>query len=178
MVLETPDISSFLPSSFDMHKINIALLFCAVMVGCRNSALLLFFFVIKIFENERQTLENERIALEKKGFICVPDHKDTVTLISIFDILYIVHEKNYTYIHTLDGTKYCKYTSLSNMALLLPDNLFLRINRQTIIPVNKITQFSENNVTIYDGNPAHKYTFPLSDNLILKIKIFCLTLTV
>lgn len=151
--------------------INSLIILHSFLVGGRNMAFLLFFFVLRIFENEKHTLKKERIALAKnKGFICVPNGKYNMKTISISDISHILHEKNYTYIHTIDGSRYCKYCSLSNIAELLPENLFFRINRNAIIPLNRITGYSQNSVTMLYGNPAQEMTFPLSENYVPNIK--------
>lgn len=171
MILVIPNIITRFPSSFNEQNIRSCIMMQSIFVGGRDSAFLLFFFVIRIFEHEKQTLEKERIALAKnKGFICVPSGKDTLETISISDISYIIHERNYTFIHTLDGKKYVKYTSLSNIEDILPDTQFLRINRKVIIPICEIVRFSQDSVTISYGNPSQEMTFPLSKNFVPDLK--------
>ena len=126
---------------------------------------------VRLFENEKQTLEKERIALAKnKGFICVPSGKETIETINISDISYILHERNYTYLYTIDGNRYCKYCSLSSMEELLPENLFIRVNRNTIIHLNKITSYTEDSVSILYGNPAQDISFTLSEKYVPNIR--------
>lgn len=171
MVMVAPNITKCYPSSFNEHDVFIATLIHSFFVGCRNLAFLLFFFVLSIFEHERETLEKERIALVKnKGIICVPNGKNIMETISISDISYILHEKNYTYIHTIDGSRYCKYCSLSSMEELLPENLFIRVNRNAIIPLNKITRYTEDSVSFLYGNPAQEISFTLSEKYVPNIR--------
>ena len=171
MVMVAPNIVACLPSSFSEQEIHSSIVLHSFLVGFRNIAFLLFFFVLRIFEHEKETLKKERIALAKnKGFICVPNGKDNMETICISDISYILHEKNYTYIHTTDGHRYCKYCSLSSMEELLPENLFLRVNRNAIIPLNKITHFTEDSVTILYGNPSREMTFSVSENYVPNVK--------
>lgn len=167
MLMVIPNTINCFPTSFTKQNIHYCIIIQSIFIGGRNSAFLLFFFVLRIFEHERETLEKERIALAKnKGFICVPNGRDNMKTISILDISYILHEKNYTYIHTIDGNRYCKYCSMSSMEDLLPENLFLRVNRNTIIPLNIITRFTEDSVTILYGNPAQEMSFSLSEKYV------------
>lgn len=171
MVIIAPDIVACMPTLFSEQEIRSGIVIHSFLVGFRNIAFLLFFFVLRIFEHERETLEKERIALAKnKGFICVPNGKDDMRTISISDISYILHERNYTYIHTIDGSRYCKYCSLSSMEELLPENLFLRVSRNTIISINIITRFTDDSVTILYGNPAQEISFTLSENYVPDVK--------
>ena len=127
--------------------------------------------MLKIIENERDTLKKERIALAKnKGFICVSSGKDTLETICISDIVYLVHERNYTYIRTLNGKQYSQYISLSNMENILPDKLFLRINKHVLIPVSRIIRYSQDHVTISYGDPAHEMIFPVSEKYVPDMK--------
>ncbi len=171
MLLITPNSITCLPSSFTEQDIRKTIILQSFLVGGRNMALFLFFFVIRIFENEKQTLEKERIAIAKnQGFICVPSGKDTIKTINISSIYYVLHEKNYTYINTIDGNRYCKYCSLSNMTKLLPETFFLRINRNVIIPLNRIVRYSQDSVTMSYGNPTQEITFPLSEKYVPNVK--------
>lgn len=167
MLLVLPNIKSCFPDTFDNFQLKLVYTHLFYLIGLRNTGFLLFFFVLRIFEHERETLEKERIALVKnKGIICVPNGKNIMETISISDISCILHERNYTYLYTNDGNRYCKYCSLSSMEKLLPEDLFLRVNRNTIIPLNKITHYTEDSVTILYGNPAQEKTFSLSENYV------------
>ena len=173
MILVTPNIINCYPSQFTKQEIRNCTLMHSLFVGGRNVAFLLFCFVIRIFETERETLEKERIAMaQNKGVICVPNGKDAMETICLSDIFYIMHERNYTYIQTLDGKQYRKYISLSNIEDILPDKLFLRINRFVIIPVCRIARYSQDSITISCGNPAQEKTFPLSEKYMPDIKDF------
>ena len=167
MRLVFPNIKNCFPNSLDDPQTKLYFLDVFQLIGLRNTGFFLFFFVLRIFEHERETLEKERIALAKnKGFICVPNGKDNMKTISISNISYILHERNYTYIHTIDGSRYCKYCSLSSMEELLPENLFLRVSRNTIISINIITRFTDDSVTILYGNPAQEISFTLSEKYV------------
>ena len=172
MLLVLPNIKNCYSNTNNL-QINSLITLQSFLVGGRNMSFFLFFFVIRIFENERENLEKEQIALAKnKGFICVPNGKDNMKTISISDISHIQHEKNYTYIHTIDGSRYCKYCSLSNIAELLSETLFLRINRNVIIPLNRIVRYSQDSVTISYGNPAQEISFTLSEKYMPNLREF------
>ena len=171
ILLVSSNIKSCFPASFDDTQMKLYYINVFQLINLRNTGFLLFFFVLRIFEHERETLKKERIALAKnKGFICVPNGKDNMKTISISDISYILHEKNYTYINTIDGNRYCKYCSLSSMTELLPESLFIRVNRNAIIPLNKITRYTEDSVSILYGNPAQDITFSLSEKYVPNIR--------
>ena len=171
ILLVSSNIKSCFPASFDDTQMKLYYINVFQLINLRNTGFLLFFFVLRIFEHERETLKKERIALAKnKGFICVPNGNENIKTISISDISYILHEKNYTYIHTIDGNRYCKYCSLSSMEELLPENLFIRVNRNAIIPLNKITRYTEDSVSILYGNPAQEISFTLSEKYVPNIR--------
>lgn len=93
MFLVLPNIKNCYSSTNNL-QINSLIMMQSFLVGGRNMSFFLFFFVIRIFENERQILEKERIALAKnKGFICVTNGKENMKTISILDISYILHKK-------------------------------------------------------------------------------------
>ena len=171
ILLVSSNIKNCFPASFDDSQMKLYYINVFQLINLRNTGFLLFFFVLRIFEHERETLEKERIALAKnKGFICVPNGKDNLETISISDISYILHEKNYTYINTIDGNRYCKYCSLSSMAELLPESLFIRVNRNVIIPLNIIANYTKDSVTILSSNPAQDITFSLSEKYVPNIR--------
>ncbi|MBP5663990.1 MAG: LytTR family transcriptional regulator DNA-binding domain-containing protein [Bacteroidales bacterium] len=171
ILLVSSNIKSCFPASFDDTQMKLYYINVFQLINLRNTGFLLFFFVLRIFEHEREILKKERIALAKnKGIICVPNGNENIKTISISDISYILHEKNYTYIHTIDGNRYCKYCSLSSMEELLPENLFIRVNRNAIIPLNKINHFTEDSVTILYGNPAQEISFTLSEKYVPNIR--------
>ena len=171
MLLVLPNIKSCFPDTFDNFQLKLVYTHLFYLIGLRNTGFLLFFFVLRIFEHERETLEKERIALVKnKGIICVPNGKNIMETISISDISCILHERNYTYLYTNDGNRYCKYCSLSSMEELLPEILFIRVNRNAIIPLNKINHFTEDSVSILYGNPAQEISFTMSEKYVPNIR--------
>lgn len=169
--LVSPNIKHCFPTFFNEHQVKLTFLKIFVLIVFRNIAFFLFFFMLGVFENEVQIAHKERIALSKsKGFISVSCDNNNLKIISIFDIFYIQHERNYTYIHTIDGQQYCKYISLSNMEEILPDSLFIRINRYVIIPISRISFYSKKSITISYGDDEHEMIFSLSEKYVSSVK--------
>lgn len=69
------------------------------------------------------------------------NHRDIVKL-SPYDIVYLSHEKNYTYIHDITGGRYCKYISLKQMIYLMPNNSCIQVNRHQAVMLNQIVNYS------------------------------------
>lgn len=170
MSLVTSNIINCLPTSFTEQKIRSSIMMHSLFIGGRNIAFLLFFFMLKIIENEKQIREKEQITLaQSKGYISVPT-KDSLKYISLLDIFYIIHEKNYCYIYTLDGNKYSKYISLTKILYYLPYTQFIRVNRNIIVNKNNIIFCEKGNITIYNNKSGEERTFSLSEKYVPNIR--------
>lgn len=166
MTLVTPYIKASLPSSFNEQDIRISIIMHFLFISGRNTAFFLFFFMLKVLENEIQCREKEQITLaQSKGYISVPT-RDSIKYISLSEIFYIIHEKNYCYIHTQNGNNYSKYISLMKMDGYLPENLFIRINRNIIINKNNIVSCTKEEVTIYSDYSGEEKIFTLSEKYV------------
>lgn len=171
IILVAPNIRTCYPPSLTENEIQKLIMKSTLMVGFRNAAFFMLFFVVKILKNEIQLLEKERNALMKlRGELCISNGKEGMSIINISEIFFISHERNYTYIYTQDGCKYCQYVSLSKMEKILPNSLFFRINKNIIIPITRITDYTETSVTISGGNPVCEHTFYLSCKYVSDIK--------
>lgn len=170
MTLVTPYIKASLPSSFNEQDIRISIIMHFLFISGRNTAFFLFFFMLKVLENEIQCREKEQITLaQSKGYISVPT-RDSIKYISLSEIFYIIHEKNYCYIHTQNGNNYSKYISLMKMDGYLPENLFIRINRNIIINKNNIVSCTKEEVTIYSDYSGEEKIFSLSEKYVPDMK--------
>ncbi len=166
MTLVTPYIKASLPSSFNEQDIRISIIMHFLFISGRNTAFFLFFFMLKVLENEIQCREKEQITLaQSKGYISVPT-RDSIKYLSLSEIFYIIHEKNYCYIHTQNGNNYSKYISLMKMDGYLPENLFIRINRNIIINKNNIVSCTKEEVTIYSDYSGEEKIFTLSEKYV------------
>lgn len=167
MTLVAPNITSRLQaSSLSGQEIRLFILMDSFTVCGRNMAFLLFFLMIKILENEREIRDNEQLTLAKsKGFISVST-KDSIKYISLSDIFYIIHERNYCYIYTLDGNKYSKYISLTKILDFLPYTQFIRVNRNIIINKNNIVSCTKEEVSVYSDNSGEEKIFTLSEKYV------------
>ena len=170
IILLTPNIKDCLPHELSKDEIRKFILVDYFSVCGRNMLFLLFFFMLKIIENEKQIREKEQITLaQSKGYISVPT-KDSLKYISLLDIFYIIHEKNYCYIYTLDGNKYSKYISLTKILYYLPYTQFIRVNRNIIVNKNNIIFCEKGNITIYNNKSGEERTFSLSEKYVPNIR--------
>lgn len=172
MLLVTSDIKVNLPSSFnEQQKILHTFVHFFLLVG-RNMAFMFFFFVLKIFENEIQTHKKEQLLLAKsKGYIAVST-KEGMKYISVSEIHYVNQDKNYCNIFTFDGNKYDKYISLLKMSEYLPENQFIKINRNVIVNILGILSCTGDTLNLYDKRSEQELIFPLSKKYIANINDF------
>ncbi|MBR6334111.1 MAG: LytTR family transcriptional regulator, partial [Bacteroidales bacterium] len=64
------------------------------------------------------------------------------------DIVYIRHQKNYSYFYLTDGKTLCQYISLSKIEESIPANTFVRINKSTLANMKHIVQTSVKDKTV------------------------------
>lgn len=172
MLLVTSDIKANLPSSFNENDIQLSITYHFLFIEGRNMAFLFFFFMLKIFENEIQTHKKEQLLLaESKGYIAVST-KEGMKYISVSEIQYVNQDKNYCNIFTFDGNKYDKYISLLKMSEYLPENQFIRINRNVIVNILGILSCTGDTLNLYDKRSEQKLIFPLSTKYIANINDF------
>lgn len=172
MLLVTSDIKANLPSSFNENDIQLSITYHFLFIEGRNMAFLFFFFMMKIFENEIQTHKKEQLLLaESKGYIAVST-KEGMKYISVSEIQYVNQDKNYCNIFTFDGNKYDKYISLLKMSEYLPENQFIRINRNVIVNILGILSCTGDTLNLYDKRSEQKLIFPLSKKYIANINDF------
>lgn len=172
MLLVTSDIKANLPSSFNENEIQLSITYHFLFIEGRNMAFLFFFFMLKIFENEIQTHKKEQLLLAKsKGYIAVST-KEGMKYISVSEIHYVNQDKNYCNIFTFDGNKYDKYISLLKMSEYLPENQFIRVNRNVIVNILGILSCTDNTLSLYDKHSEQELTFPLSEKYITNINDF------
>jgi hypothetical protein len=172
MLLVTSDIKANLPSSFNENDIQLSITYHFLFIEGRNMAFLFFFVMLKIFENEIQTHKKEQLLLaESKGYIAVST-KEGMKYISVSEIQFVNQDKNYCNIFTFDGNKYDKYISLIKMSEYLPENQFIRINRNVIVNILGILCCKDDTISLYDNFSGQELTFPLSEKYIANINVF------
>ena len=172
MLLVTSDIKANLPSSFNENDIQLSITYHFLFIEGRNMAFLFFFFMMKIFENEIQTHKKEQLLLaESKGYIAVST-KEGMKYISVSEIHYVNQDKNYCNIFTFDGNKYDKYISLLKMSEYLPENQFIKINRNVIVNILGILSCTGDTLNLYDKRSEQELIFPLSKKYIANINDF------
>jgi DNA-binding LytR/AlgR family response regulator len=97
--------------------------------------------------------------------------KNKPQIIRVGDILFIKAEGEYSNIHLVSGTEILKRKLVKEWELQLPDNIFLRIHRSTIINLNyleKIEKWYNRSYVIYLKN--HPEKFVVSQRFASKLK--------
>ena len=100
------------------------------------------------------TKANEILAL-KNNHSTQADYiflKDSAEQVKVFfqDILYIEAAGNYLHIFLQNNQKLLTRSTISEIELLLPENLFNRIHRSFIVAQNKVDRFNRQSVYIKD----------------------------
>ena len=96
----------------------------------------------------------DKILAEKTGSITVEDAGGNTVLLRTNSILYCEQEENYTKIYCKDNQAFTRYGSLTKTLSLLGTELFVQINRKTIVLKKSITSYENGMLWVSgDGNP-------------------------
>ena len=115
----------------------------------RDICLLMLFFILRTNEHYHDFLRmQQRASLYEDSSYHIFVGKNEVKTVKISDIVYLVHQKNYTYFHLRNGEKYSMYVSMSKVEEELPSPRFRRINRKTIVNSDYVIETNRNIVTL------------------------------
>ncbi len=88
-------------------------------------------------------------------YICkTKQDKQSITKISIYDIIYLEIQKHDISVHTIHGT-YHKYGSLANELRLLSLYGFLKCTKNCIVSLNHIQSIYGDDIYLIDGTQIH-----------------------
>ena len=141
------DIMPFAKQRPDLLTIDMLQMF--VMILLRNGCLLGLFFILKTnqyYAAELHKVYAKHIAESSRLNITVQGN-NTVQ-VPLNDIVYIRHQKNYSYFYLTDGKTLCQYISLSKIEESIPANTFVRINKNTLVNIQHIVQTSVKDKTV------------------------------
>ncbi len=141
------DIMPFAKQRPDLLTIYMLQMF--VMILLRNGCLFGLFFILKTNRyyalelhkiNTRHIAESSRLNITVQG--------NNTVQVPLNDIVYIRHQKNYSYFYLTDGKTLCQYISLSKIEESIPANTFVRINKSTLANMKHIVQTSVKDKTV------------------------------
>lgn len=115
----------------------------------RNTCLLMLFFILRTNEHYHDLLRmQQRASIYEDSLYHILVGKNEVKTVKISDIVYLAHQKNYTYFHLRNGEKYSMYVSMSKVEEELPSAMFRRINRNIIVNMDNVVETDRNVITL------------------------------
>ena len=129
----------------------------------RNLALNIFPYLFRERQQLRQSLEKEvQVVYQEVRKIDVTDKESNIKLLTIDDIFYCEHQRNFTTIHTVQNEKYTRLGSMKHLEQLLGEEEFTRITTTLLVPFQYIQSCKDNRVVMkqmpWEEVPT---TFPL-----------------
>lgn len=135
-----------------------------ILLSARDTFFLVLFFLFKIYRNvEESLIIKQKIFANEMKQIVVSISASEEIILAIKDITYIEIQKNKTFIHLINGKCYSQYSSLVDMEEILPNELWLRINRSTIIMSKYVISFMDEMVSIKTDTEGGIKTFRISE---------------
>lgn len=134
-LLFMPELKLFKPIYYPYYERYVVQKYLLSFI--RNSAVVIFFTFLKsnhYFVHQYQT-ERKVLMTQASVYNIIVSGKE-VKPVNINDIVFIQHQKNYTYFHLADGSIYSQYISLLKVEEELPEALFMRISRSALINAN------------------------------------------
>ncbi len=119
------------------------------LVFIRNGGIVLLFTLLKSNQYYISQYQVERKAVvEQTSHYNIVVSSKKIKTVRIQDIVYIQHQKNYTYFHLIDGSSYAQYISLLKVVEELPEGKFLQISRSTLVNTLFPMQLDNNTLTV------------------------------
>jgi hypothetical protein len=137
------------------------LVYVFILVSLRDAAFFAFFYIISVNQSMKSLLmQRQQLLATKNEQIIVNTSAHDETIVNVKDIVYISCERNITTVHLINGKAHKQYQSLAYMESILPEQLWLRINRSNIIMYKFVYEYNENDVTIIINYHLKKITIP------------------
>jgi hypothetical protein len=141
------------------------LFYVFLLVTFRYAAIFALFFIRKIHQKTKFLLlqQQKLLALEEK-LIFLDSTSCKEMFLTIDDITYISVDGNYSIIHLINKQEIRQIQSLKHYEDILPENIYLRINRNTIIMYQYVCEFADKEVTLRINNRGEKMSFSFFQN--------------
>lgn len=115
-----------------------------ILVLLRNACFIGLFFLLRTNRYYLKNIQAERMGLlQNTSYYNIVLSMKEVKTVKITDIMYIRHQKNYSYFYMSDGVHYAQYMSLTKVMGELPKTLFMRISRNTIVNTRYIVNYKK-----------------------------------
>ena len=145
------------------HLWHIYLLNTCLVVSARYAGFILFFEMIQLLHvKEAQIQKQNELSVQKMEAIFVGKDPNKMNVIPYKTIFLIAYNNRYVSVVCADGKEYKEYSSLSSFTNKLPENQFVKINRNTIISLNYLKYYTQSTVVL--KNSATCMNFPISYN--------------
>lgn len=103
------------------------------LMFARNATLVGLLVLLRMNHYYRKNYTQERKTnIQVSSIYNIVSNKTMITL-NVDEIMYVQHQKNYTYFYMMDGRSYSQYISLVKVMEELPEDLFVYANRNTLI---------------------------------------------
>jgi hypothetical protein len=135
----------------------------------------MLFFTVKLYQDisSRYIAETQVIANDTQ-VVAVIKSDDDIKTIKISAIAYLSHHNRNTYFHLTTGEKYYQRASLKQIEALLPNNSYLRINKNNVVMYSQIDGYNDSFVflkPVKDENPIELHiTNEHKDDILSELK--------
>lgn len=153
IVLLLPDFK--IMQSCDRFRFKAYLLQSFFLVYFRNAGLVGLLVILRMNHYYRVNYKEERKTnIQVNSTYSIISNKMTTTL-NVDEIVYIQHQKNYTYFYMLDGRSYSQYISLVKVEEEMPDGIFEYANRNTLINIHHHYSYKNGTLYLNEGGAAN-----------------------
>lgn len=110
-----------------------------ILIFGRNLAFNFIPYLLRDRKQLQQSLETEtKIVYQYARLLDVCDKKNNCQHIPVDEVFYCIKDGNYTYIHTVNGTRFTRYCSIKYLEQHLGNKDFIRISPSIIVPFQHI----------------------------------------
>ncbi len=151
--------SGMTPSEYNSYLISLL-----ILITFRNSGFFILFFLFRIYRHiEEVLLQNQRTFADKMKQIGISTSANKEVLVALKDITYLECERNKTTFYLINGRSYSQYSSLIDMEEIIPKNLYVRVNRSTILMYKYVVSFTDSMVNIKVDKEGELKSFKISN---------------
>ncbi|MCL2311079.1 MAG: LytTR family transcriptional regulator [Firmicutes bacterium] len=136
------------------------LVYVFILVSLRYAAFFAFFYIISINKYTKHLFiqQQKLIAVENKQIV-ISSTAGKEILVPIKSITYITVEGKYSIVHLVNEQEYKQIKPLRDFDNILPEHLFLHINRNTIVLYDYVCEYDATHVEIIVNNNGNTKKF-------------------
>lgn len=152
-ILLLPELQALL--IYDALTYKLYIIQSIFLVFFRNMGLVGLLLILRMNHYYRVNYKEERKTnIQVNSTYSIISNKMTTTL-NVDEIVYIQHQKNYTYFYMLDGRSYSQYISLVKVEEEMPDGMFEYANRNTLINIHHHYSYKNGTLYLNEGGAAN-----------------------